>query len=117
MNPYKVQADDIVKLQAEQGAACPQFKWNGQWYKILPGSAQNNYPLRSGGFSFAFDLKFTAVVSQFLNQKITDAGILAKTLANTPMLYLGQNWKIQNVTILAGATLIQVEANSKNQNA
>lgn len=117
MNPYSVIASDLIKLQTEQGDACPTFTWNGKVWLMLPGSAENNYPLRSGGMSFVFDLKFTIVVSQFLSAKILDAPALVKVMANTEFQYLGQDWKFVKGNILTGATMIDMMANSKNQNA
>lgn len=117
MNPYTVTASDLIALQVEQGDACPQFFWNNKWWKILPGSAENNYPLRSGGFAYMFDLKFTIVVSQFLTPTILDAPSLVKTMANTAFKYLNQDWKFMSAKILTGATIIDMMANSKNQGA
>lgn len=117
MNPYQVQANDLIALQNEQGNACPQFFWLNKWWKILPGSAENNYPLRSGGFSYMFDLKFTIVVSQFLSATILDAPGLVKAMSNTGFQYLGQDWKFMSGKILTGATMADMMANSKNQNA
>lgn len=113
MNPYQVQANDIQKLQDEQGDACPTFQWKNKTWKMLPGSAENNYPLRSGGFSYLFDLKFTIIVSQFGMDAVT----LVESLCNTRFQYLGQDWKFVKGNILTGATLVDMMSNSANQNA
>ena len=113
-NPFQIQADDLNSLMAEQGDACPTFNWQGTDYKILPGSAMYNQPLRDGGFSQVYDLAFTTTIAQFGN---SNPASLKDSMLNTQFTYLGALYKITNVHILAGATMISIEANSLNQNA
>lgn len=113
MNPYSIHADGISDLLAEAGGDCPTFTWLNNPYQIIPGTAMTNKPLRDGGFSQMYDLSFTTTVAQFN----TDANTLKDQLLNQPIQYLGIDYKIIHVGILAGGTIIKVEANSLNQNA
>lgn len=117
MNPYLIQANDVAKLQSEQGGACPVLTWGGNDYKILPGSVMQNKPLREGGFSSAFDFSCLLVASQFFTVAIPDVTTLKNALFNSPFTYLGDSYKFVNVHILSGGTLLRIEANALNQNA
>lgn len=75
-------------------------------------------PLRSGGFSNAYDLSFSAAVSTFQNVAATVTAL--RTIMLGPqrvMSYLGISYKIESVDILAGGQVVKITANSLNQNA
>lgn len=120
MNPFIELANDCAALQAEQGGDCPTMVWNNLTWNILPGSVMQNAALRAGGFSTAFDFSFVIVVQQFVAANLSgvfDAPSLVQALLNKEIDYLGQGYKVANVHILSGATLLRVEANALNQNA
>jgi len=102
---------DVIE---EMGSVCPQFSWGGANYFIVPGSAMFNQPLRSGGFTQMYDFTCLTTVSQFGGPPATT---LMKTMLNTgPLTYLGVQYKIENVEILSGATMLRIVCNSLNQN-
>jgi hypothetical protein len=117
MNPYAIQANDVIAYQNEQGDNCPMITWNEKQYPILPNSVENFTPLRPGGFSFFYDGKFLIVVSQWLSPTITNATQLAAALANTFFTYNDGKYKFKGLRILSGATMIECSANALNQNA
>jgi hypothetical protein len=116
MNPYAIQAADIGALQAEMGADCPTVNVLGADFQVIPGSAMFNQPLRDGGFSQMYDLGFTLLVAQFSALNLSPPGV-RDALLNEQMTYLGTAYRINNVHILAGATILAIEAVSLNQSA
>lgn len=105
----------MTAYQVEQGDACPIVHILGGDYKALPGSAMLNKPLRDGGFSSMFDLSFTIVASQFFTDAIPDKPALVNALYNSRMKYLGESYKVVNVHVKTGATMLEINANSLNQ--
>lgn len=122
INPYLIHAQSIGMVQAEQGKACPQVRFVGLGLtlNIQPGSARLNSPLASGGLQLNADLVFTILLSQF-QPGFADANAvqasLLQTLPNRRLLYLGFDYKIESVMVLAGGLQLHIEANSLNQNA
>jgi hypothetical protein len=117
MNPYEVMADDLAAVAAESGAAQPVIVWNGKNYVIFPNKFEAAQPLRSGGYSWMFDGKFTAPVAQFLNAQFPNVVALKAAMYNTLFTYLGETYKVQMINILTGGTMIEVVSNAFSQGA
>ncbi len=99
------------------GADCPIFTWGQDSYKMIPGSTVNRKSLGDGGFSLSADLKFHCLTAQFLSEDVTDATGVKDALEQQKIVYLGDQFKIQAVTIAPGGFQLMVEANALNQGA
>lgn len=64
-----------------------------------------------------FDLMFMVTAAQFFTGTVTDAIRAKSGLFNKSIIYLGENYRIQSVEILSGATLFRIGCVSQNQNA
>ncbi len=118
MNPYLIHANELLGgLATEMGGDCPTFLWLRANWKIIPGTAAFNKPLREGGFSHVYDLSFSVLVSQFAAVNLGNAEALQDRLQNTKFAYRGKGWKVQAVDIMAGGAQIKIAANSDKQNA
>jgi len=110
-------AGDLTALAAESGAAQPVIVWNGKTFSIFPNLAENQQVLGSGGFSNAFVFNFTAVAVQFFTAAFPDVTSLAAAMVNTYFGYLGGQYKVTEVKILSGGTVIGVVGNAAAQGA
>jgi len=110
-------ATQLAALQTELGAACPSIVMRGVTYNGIPGSAMNNRPLRSGGVGYAFDLSLDFPIAEFIPSVAANPNSLSAFFANTPFVYLGQNYKVWNIHFLSGATVVRIQANSANEKA
>ena len=118
MNPYQTHANELLGgLATEMGADCPVFLWLRVNWKIIPGTAAHNKPLREGGFTHVYDLSFNVLVSQFAAAGIMNAETLLDRMINTKFVYRGKGWMVQAVDILPGGAQIKLAANSDKQNA
>ena len=117
MNIYGIHAESLAQHQAELGEDCPVFKWAGKNYRIVPGSVSFNKPLREGGLVYVFDVSFTAPVAQFISDTRPDAAAVKNKLLNTMLVYLGEPYRISNVTLAPGAAQMTIAAMSAAQNA
>ena len=96
------------------GADCPTASIAGKVYNVLPGSAAYNSPLRDGGFTQIYDLTITLLVSQF---GLSVPDLSALLLAPAIVIYTGVSYKVANIHVLPGATLVRLALNSLNENA
>lgn len=110
-------ATQLAAFQTELGAACPFITMRAVKYFIIPNAAMNNRPLRAGGIGYAFDLQLDFPIAQFIPSVAADPNCLSSFLANTPFLYLGQNYKVWMVHFLSGATVVRIGANALNEKA
>jgi hypothetical protein len=115
MNEYFYHAKALQWLQMSLGAGCPSITWNGQSYPLIPSSAIRRKDLDVGGFQLNADFRFNALVSTFgVNysaQTLKDA-MLQKTI-----IYLGDTYKVDSITLLPGGYQITADCSSINQNA
>lgn len=124
-DPYGVHARAFGSFQNKmggtaQGSTCPTFLWNGVTYLILPNTTQTKEELSTGGVVENFQLRFSTLTAQFLNQVTTTPDAVRQLMmqqGGTPMTYLGGSYKITTVRISPNGLVLTIEANALNQNA
>jgi len=114
MNYYGRHAAALASTQTRLGNTLPTITWAGKVWPIVPGSAQRRQDLASGGFQLNADFVFEALVSTFGPQNAT---ALKASMLQTPITYLGGDYKAIQVSIKPGGQVIRVECNSAIQNA
>ena len=127
-DPYSVHAyRGLGAWQRKQGNNVQYFIWNGSTWTISPNTIQTNQRLTTGGIQLSFDLRFSALTSQFLIPPVVNADqVRAEMLQNggTPMSYLGglfngeaDNYKIEAVDISPNGLILTIGANSISEDA
>lgn len=119
MNPFQIHATELITgLQAEMGEDCYVVTFTNIQgsFKIIPGTAAYNKPLRDGGFSQMFDFTFSVTVNQFVPGVSATAGALKDALMNQPIFYLDVPYKVAFVNLGAGGCQAHIGCNSVNQN-
>ena len=81
----------------------------------MPNAADLKKSLAVSGWGFDFQLVLFATVDQFAQNGYATADTLVEAMLQTPMQYLGEDFKIEGVKILTGGTIIVIGANSLNQ--
>jgi hypothetical protein len=117
MNDYAVHARSLAAAKARLGDDCPVVTWGGRDYPVIPGSAARRQDLAAGGFQLNADFHFEALVSDWLTNAIPDVKQLKGRLLQTPVGYLGSDYKPISVTIRPGGLQMLVDCNSTGQNA
>ena len=117
VNLYAGHARGLRMFQGLQGTTCPQFQWNSQTFNISPSSIVTKQPLVAGGWNQDFDLKFSFLTYQITNATAQTTEQLRAQMLNTPMVYLGANYKIEKITIAPNGLVFVIEANALDQNA
>jgi hypothetical protein len=112
MNAFEIHAAAMGVAEKLTGA-CPVFTWAGKNWQIIPTGAMLKKPLGIGGFGLDSDIRLFALVNQFAQSGYATAqAVKDAMLPETPMQYLGDNYKIESVDILPGALIIVIGANS-----
>ncbi len=117
MNYYAKHARSLDSMQTRMGDSCPEFEWDDQTWKIIPGTAIRRADLSEGGIQLNADLRFEALVAQFLDDEIQNVTDLEEAFRNTPIGYLGQNYKVKSVGVRPGGLSVVVECNGADQGA
>ena len=104
----------MASFQKRLGDDCPEITWNGEDYPLVPGSAALRKDLGSGGFKMNADLAADVLVSSF---PFLDAPTLKNAMLQTALVYLGDVYKVEAVTIYPGGLQVRLEANALAQNA
>lgn len=96
--------------------ACPVFTWDRSDWLMMPNTAQLKKDLDIGGNSQDSSLTFHSLFGQF-SEDYTDVETLKQTMLETEFAYLGHNYKIVSVGILAGGLILKIDANDTSQGA
>lgn len=107
-NFYKVHAQSLAALQAEQGDACPSFQYAGKTYLCLPGGARQKKDLGIGGYSFDSELKLVCLASVFT----PGLGAMKQQI-----IYLGQNYRIDQILFAPNGYQIELYCNDPSRGA
>jgi hypothetical protein len=118
MNDFATHASAMQAVQNRLGDDCPTITWNGVAYKLIPGSAVRRMDLGPGGFRLNADFMADALASTFADgQTITNSATLKAAMLQTPIGYLGDDYKVEAVHISPGGLQVRIEANSLTQGA
>ena len=96
---------------------CPVFTWDGVDWLTIPNAADLKRNLSIGGFSIDFNLILFATADQFAQAGYATADAVAEAMLDTPLQYLGENFKVESVKVLTGATIIVIGCNALDQGA
>lgn len=117
MNHFAIHASGLQAVVNELGSDCPVITWNGADRKVLPGTAVRRKDLSDGGYSLNADFSCNVLVSQLVDATYTTAKAVCDVMGQTPLTYLGDDYKIISVSRSAGDLFFTVQANSLNQGA
>ena len=118
MDYYARHAGSLAALQGRLDDSCPVFSWQGKDWKIVPGSALRRADLGGGGFSLNADLRFSALVQQFIDDGgYEDVNDFQTAFQQEVIGYLGAGYKVDSVSIMPGGLQVLVNCNSSSQNA
>lgn len=115
VNVFELHACAMATAQNLTGA-CPVFTWNGDDWQMMPNTSTLKKDLDIGGYSLDSDLSFHCLLAQFV-EDFTDVETLKQSMLETAMVYLGHNYKIVSVGILAGGLILKISANDLAQSA
>ena len=91
-----------MKTAQRLTGACPQFTWDDTNWLAMPNAADLKKSLAVSGWGFDFQLVLFATVDQFAQNGYATADTLVEAMLQTPMQYLGEDFKIEGVKILTG---------------
>ena len=118
MNDFATHARAMQQVQDRLAGDCPVISWNGDDYKLIPGSASRRADLAPGGFQLNADFQCDALVATFIDgDTVTDAESLKDALLQRRIAYQGDFYKVDSVRILPGALQVRIECSSLGQNA
>lgn len=117
MNDYAYHAQGLGYLQTRLADSCPVVTWGNEDYIAIPSTAIRRGDLSQGGIQLNADLKFEALVAQFLTDTIKNAGDLRTAMLLTRISYLGDTYKIDSVHIRPGGFQVGVECTAEGQKA